>query len=85
MGDVRRIECAITIMWELYIFFINILVRKSLEQKYIQKFQIRGKEGSFSINLINTSGKSQVIGKAAKYIYIYIVHRSMSFTNKIKY
>ena len=31
---------------------------------------IRGKEGSFSINLINTSGKNQVIGKAAK-IYIY--------------
>lgn len=31
MGDVRRIECASTIVWELYIFLLNILVRKSLE------------------------------------------------------
>ena len=28
MGDVRRIECAITIVWELYIFLLNILARK---------------------------------------------------------
>ena len=34
---------------------------------------VRGKEGSFSINLINTSGKSQVIGKAAKNIYILFI------------